>query len=79
MSSIKLHVKIQILLYGELIHMNSKTVRAWFAEAFQWVDETERFKLGAKLRDAKQRWENQLLPVTKKELSCQKKHNCMKV
>ena len=52
--------KIKILLEGELKHMNTEEVESWFIEAFQWVDSTERYKLGVRLRDAKDRWKLQL-------------------
>lgn len=60
MSNVKLSTKIKILLEGELTHMNKKEVESWFAEVFRWVDSTERYKLGAKLRDAQKRWTEQL-------------------
>lgn len=60
MSNVKTHIKIKILLEGELIHMKQNQVESWFIEAFKWVDSTERYKLGAKLRDARNRWQEQL-------------------
>lgn len=60
MSNVKTHIKIKILLEGELIHMKQHQVESWFTEAFKWVDSTECYKLGAKLRDARNRWQEQL-------------------
>lgn len=60
MSDVKIAIKIKILLKGELTYMNSKQVESWFTEAFKWVDSNERYKLGAKLRDARNRWNEQL-------------------
>jgi hypothetical protein len=60
MSNVKIAIKIKILLEGELTHMNKNEVESWFAEVFRWVDSTEHYKLGAKLRDAQKRWEEQL-------------------
>lgn len=66
MSSIKISVKIKILLEGELTHLKKKEVESWFFDAFKWIDTNERYKLGAKLRKAKDRWEEQLEKKYKK-------------
>ncbi len=58
---VPLLTKIHILLEGELTEMDSDKVNLWFKEAFKWVDKTERYNLGIKLRDAQQRWEKELL------------------
>lgn len=60
MSNVKIAIRIKILLEGELTHMKRSEVESWFTEAFKWVDSTERYKLGAKLRDARNRWQEQL-------------------
>lgn len=59
-SKVSVITKISILLEGEIIEMNPVEVKCWFDEAFSFVDEYERYNLGVRLRDAKQRWENQL-------------------
>ncbi len=53
--------KIGVLLEGEINEMHPIEVNSWFAEAFAWVDKNERYKLGIRLKNAKQRWENLLL------------------
>jgi hypothetical protein len=58
--------RIRILLEGELTEMDSFKVNRWFEDAFTWVDKTERYTLGVKLRDAKQRWEKELLEAKSK-------------
>jgi len=60
MPNIKINIKIKILLHGELIHMNSKIVQSWFDEALNWVNLTERYKLGVKLIKSQNRWKEQL-------------------
>lgn len=60
MSNVKIAIKIKILLEGELTHLKKKLVESWFSDAFKWVETNERYKLGAKLRDARNRWEKQL-------------------
>lgn len=56
----KIGVKIKILLEGELTFLKKKLVESWFSDAFKWVDTNERYKFGAKLKKAKDRWEKQL-------------------
>ncbi len=53
--------KIGVLLEGEINEMDPIEVNSWFEEAFAWVDKNERYNLGARLKAAKQRWENLLL------------------
>lgn len=60
-------IKINILLEGEIIEINPKQVQDWFEEAFTWVNKNERYNLGARLRDAKIRWENLLKAKSKSQ------------
>lgn len=57
---IDLNTKIKILLEGELNEMSAPQVESWFTEAFNWVNSTERYRLGVRLRDARDRWKEQL-------------------
>jgi len=59
MENISITTKIKILLEGELIHMPKNLANEWFDESFKWIEKNERYKLGVKLMDAKERWEKQ--------------------
>lgn len=52
--------KIKILLEGKLTQMKTNMVETWFKESFEWIEKTERYRLGEKLLQARNKWKKEL-------------------
>ena len=57
---ISIQQKIHILLTGELTYMNRYKVKSWFKEAYSYIEDKQRYLLGAQLKKTENRWQEQL-------------------